>query len=359
MIPFLKFSVQDLEAYTVPQEGFPIKLNQNESPFDVPPEIKQEIWQRFQQDEWSRYPSEEPEDLLEALSAYTGHPRQGILIGNGSNELIQASMIGALNPGDGLLLIRPGFSVYPRLAKIFNCEVFEVYLNRDFQFDEEKIFATLREKSVQMLLIDSPNNPTGAFLNTRVVEKILQHFDGLFVLDEAYFEFSQETARDLIAVYPNLLILRTLSKGFGLAGLRLGYMLGQPEVVAELKKAKLPFSVNRFSQVAAAVLFRHADAIKKNVALIRSERERLFLEMTRLNKIRVFPSRANFILFESRELPIQTIFEGLKQRGILIRDVSHYPKLEKALRVTIGKPEENDQFLTALKEIVERELKPF
>ncbi len=352
MIPFLKFSIQDLEAYTVPQEGFPIKLNQNESPFDVRAEIKQEIWQRFQQDEWFRYPNEEPDDLLEALSIYTGHPREGILLGNGSNELIQASMIGALNSGDGLLLIRPGFSMYPRLAKIFNCEVFEVFLNENFEFDEKKIFATLQEKSVQMLLIDSPNNPTGAFLDTRVVEKILKNFDGLFVLDEAYFEFSQETARDLIAAYPNLVILRTLSKGFGLAGLRLGYMLGQPKVIAELKKAKLPFSVNRFSQVAAAVLFNHSEIIRENTQLIRRQQKRLFEEMTHLQGIKVYPSRANFILFETMEKPIQDIFEGLKKQGILIRDVSHYQKLEKALRVTVGKPEENDQFLEALRKIL-------
>jgi len=348
MIPFLKFSVQDLEAYTVPQEGFPIKLNQNESPFDVRSEIKQEIWQRFQQDEWFRYPNEEPSDLLEALSIYSGHPREGILIGNGSNELIQASMIGALNPGDGLLLIRPGFSVYPRLAKIFNCEVFEVFLNKNFEFDEKQILATLQEKSVQMLLIDSPNNPTGAFLDIRVVKNILENFEGLFVLDEAYFEFSCETARDLIAAYPNLVILRTLSKGFGLAGLRLGYMLGQPDVIAELKKAKLPFSVNRFSQVAAAILFKHSEIIQENTELIRRERKRLFEEMTNLQGIHVYPSRANFILFETIEKPVQDIFNGLKEQGILIRDVSHYQKLEKALRVTIGKPEENDQFLEAL-----------
>jgi histidinol-phosphate aminotransferase len=355
MIPFLKFSIQDLDAYTVPQEGFPIKLNQNESPFDVPEPIKQEIWEAFQRDSWFRYPNEEPDDLLDALSAYTGHPREGILLGNGSNELIQASLIGTLNPGDGLQLIRPGFSVYPRLAKIFNLELFQVFLNEDFVFDEEVILQNLSEESVQMVLIDSPNNPTGALLSRSTVRKILDKFHGLFVLDEAYFEFSEETARDLIQDYPKLLILRTLSKGFGLAGLRLGYMLGQPEVVAELRKAKLPFSVNRFSQVAAAVLFRHADVIEKNVRLIRAERERVFGKMAQLDAIRVFPSRANFILFESRELPIQTIFEGLKQRGILIRDVSHYPKLENALRVTIGKPEENDQFLTALKEIVEKE----
>jgi len=348
MIPFLKFSVQDLEAYTVPQEGFPIKLNQNESPFDVRSEIKQEIWQRFQQDEWFRYPNEEPSDLLEALSIYSGHPREGILIGNGSNELIQASMIGALNPGDGLLLIRPGFSVYPRLAKIFNCEVFEVFLNKNFEFDEKQILATLQEKSVQMLLIDSPNNPTGAFLDIRAVKNILENFEGLFVLDEAYFEFSCETARDLITAHPNLVILRTLSKGFGLAGLRLGYMLGQPDVIAELKKAKLPFSVNRFSQVAAAILFKHSEIIQENTELIRRERKRLFEEMTNLQGIHVYPSRANFILFETIEKPVQDIFNGLKEQGILIRDVSHYQKLEKALRVTIGKPEENDQFLEAL-----------
>ena len=356
MIPFLKFSVQDLEAYTVPQEGFPIKLNQNESPFDVPAEIKEEIWQKFQKDEWSRYPNEEPDDLLNALAAYTGHPKEGILLGNGSNELIQASMIGSLNAGDGLLLIRPGFSVYPRLAKTFNSEVFEVYLSDTFQFDEDALFATLREKSVQMLLIDSPNNPTGAFLDRGVVEKILQQFEGLFVLDEAYFEFSQETARDLIATYPNLVILRTLSKGFGLAGLRLGYMLGQPQVIAELKKAKLPFSVNRFSQVAATVLFKHADVIQANTETIRRERARLLEEMSQLSGIRVYPSRANFILFETTDLPIASIFEGLKNRGILIRDVTHYPKLEKALRVTVGKPDENNQFVEALKSILNHDV---
>ena len=205
-----------------------------------------------------------------------------------------------------------------------------------------------------MVLIDSPNNPTGALLRRSTVEKILKNFNGLFALDEAYFEFSQETALDLVQKYPNLVILRTLSKGFGLAGLRLGYLLGQPQVIAELRKAKLPFSVNRFSQVAAAVLFRHKDVIEKNVALIRSERERVFGEMSRLNGIRVFPSRANFILFQSESLPIQTIFEGLKKRGILIRDVSHYPKLEKALRVTIGKPADNNLFVEALTDILEK-----
>lgn len=354
MIPFLKFSIQDLEAYTVPQEGFPIKLNQNESPFDVPIEIKQEIWNRFQKDPWFRYPNEEPDNLLEALSGYVNHPREGILLGNGSNELIQASIIGTLNPGDGLLLIRPGFSVYPRLAKIFNLELFQVFLGSNFAFDDGAILENLREKSVQMLLIDSPNNPTGSLLERKTIEKILDQFDGLFVLDEAYFEFSQTTVRDLIENHPNLVILRTLSKGFGLAGLRLGYMLGQPQVVAELKKAKLPFSVNRFSQVAASVLFSHTEIIEKNIALILSERDRMFKQMSQLSGIKAYPSRANFILFETMNKPIKSIFEGLKKHGILIRDVSHYPMLENALRVTVGKQEENNQFLEALEKVLEQ-----
>ncbi|GBD93362.1 histidinol-phosphate aminotransferase 2 [bacterium BMS3Abin05] len=353
MIPFLKFSIQDLGSYSVPQEGFPVKLNQNESPFDIPSEIKQEIWHRFQKDEWSRYPTEGPEDLLDALSQYAGYPKEGILPGNGSNELIQTTMIGALNPGDGMLIIRPGFSVYPRLAKIFNVELFQIFLNQNLQFEEAEILNTLRDKSVQMILIDSPNNPTGALLKLSTIEKILTVFNGLFVLDEAYFEFSQTTAKKLIDTHQNLVILRTLSKGFSLAGLRLGYLLGRPKVVSELKKAKLPFSVNRFSQVAATVLFAHSKIILNNVAFIKKERERLFAEMAKISGIKPYPSEANFILFETTEKPVQHIFEQLKSQGILIRDVSYYPKLEKALRVTIGKPEENDRFLDALRKILQ------
>ncbi len=203
-----------------------------------------------------------------------------------------------------------------------------------------------------LLVLCSPNNPTGSAIGREDLGRLLSETGGLVLVDEAYGEFHDESALDLLDAHPNLLLLKTLSKVFGAAGIRVGYLLAHPEVAAEVLKAKLPFDVNVFSRVAALALLRRADLVRERAAFIAAERDRLFERLRTVPGVVPYPSCANLILFEVEEDP-RRVFEQLAERGVLIRNVSLYPRLRKALRVSIGTREENDRFLEALRGVVE------
>jgi len=205
------------------------------------------------------------------------------------------------------------------------------------------------------MILASPNNPTGTALKIREIEQIAREFDGLMAVDEAYYEFHQETAQELIHKLDNIIVLRTLSKGFRLAGIRLGYLMGSKEVVKELIKAKLPFSLGVFQQVAGEVILENRKFIQSSVETIIRERSRLFEELKSIRGIHPIPSCANFVLFESKIMSGKELYRILFKKGVLVRyfDV---PGLKNMLRVTVGTPEENDLFVKKLKQIAEGNL---
>ncbi len=340
-----------MSGYTLVQPDCPVKLNQNECPFDVPGDLKREIMDEALASNWGRYPGFFPEETITALGKRHGLEPEHILIGNGSNELIQAIFHTAVGQGERVVLPAPTFTVYGLMARIVGADIRTVYLNRDLTFDIDRLVAESTHPGVRLVVLCSPNNPTGSMIQPEEVAEIAGSTGGLVVVDEAYYEFCGVSCVDLLDRHPNLVITRTFSKALGAAGLRLGYLAAGPALAREIEKVKLPYNVNAISLIAARTLIGQDALVEERAALIRSERQRVFEALRMLTGIRPYPSHANFILFEA-ERPVAEIFHGLIDHGVLIRDVSRYPMLERGMRVTIGLPDENDAFLDALREVL-------
>ena len=340
----------NLEPYTVPQDFSKVKLNQNESPADIPADIKEEIFARLRQVSWNRYPWEEAPRLIEGISRYTDFPSSGIMAGNGSNELIQTLMYAVCDSGDRIVTVRPGFSVYKRVATVMNIRVTEVPLKENFSFDVEAMVEKARRAN--LVIFASPNNPTGTVLPVEEIERIARHTNGFVAVDEAYYEFHQKTAQRLINESENIVVLRTFSKALGLAGIRLGYLLGRKDLVKEIRKAKLPFSIGQFQQIAGEVILEKKKFIEENTERIIREKERLWTGMKKAQGICPVFSCANFILFRSESRSSKELYARLHKSGVIVRRFED-PSLKNMLRVTVGTQEENRFFLEKLNRAAE------
>jgi histidinol-phosphate aminotransferase len=348
---YIRKSIQELKEYSVPQDKYEVKLNQNESPYDVPKDLKEEIIKQMMNTDWNRYPSRTAIPLVEAISEYTNFPKEGIVAANASNEIIQGIFQAICDPGDKMVAISPGFAIYPYLSQIMDLNLAEVPLLEDFSFD---VPAIIKEgKDAKLVVLALPNNPTGTTISNEQIEEIAQNINGIFVVDEAYFEFSKKTAISLLDKYDNIIIIRTLSKAFGLAGLRLGYLLTNADIASAVQKAKLPFSVGIFGQIAGEILLKKNEYIKDVVKKILDEKEKVFSELEGIPTIEPVPSFTNFILFRTQKISGKELFEEMYRRGVLLR-FFNTPRLKDTLRVTIGKPDQNEIFLKTLKEVLKR-----
>lgn len=346
----IKQSVRALKAYTLDPVDTPIKLNQNENPFDMPAEVKAEVARRLADRAWSRYPDFVPTRLLEKLAEFAGWRADGVLAGNGSNELIQALMMVTVGPGTRVVIAEPTFTLYRLQASVLGGEVVGVPLDERLAFDVAAIARAAEGADVVVLC--SPNNPTGCRIENGDLERLCAGFDGLVVVDEAYHEFSGETAVSLLERHPNLIVLRTFSKAMAMGGLRVGYMLSSPEIAVEVNKAKLPYNLDFFSMTAAEVAVeRYDDLLRPLVETLVAERERLIAAVAEIDGLTPYPSHANFFVVRTRRKTPRELFEALVARGLLVRDVSKYPMLSDALRISVGTPAENDALLAALRSL--------
>jgi len=343
---YIKKSVLGLPTYSVPQTNTLVKLNQNESPFDIPADIKQEIFRKILRLSWNRYPPFSADSLIHKLAAHTGHDPEGIAAGNGSNELIQCIIHANCDSKNPLVISRPAFSLYKRVAAIMNIKSIEVPLTRSFNFNPDEICKA--GKKASLILLDNPNNPSGKSLSFEEIEHIARNFSGILAIDEAYYEFCRTTVQPLLSKYQNIVILRTFSKAFGAAGIRLGYILGNRKILAQLKKVPLPFSLGVFQQTAGEILLSRWSDLQENILKIIQERERIYRDLSRIKRIITFPSQANFICFKPKTIDAAELYQKLQNRNVLIRSFSN-PDLKQFLRVTIGTNEENSIFITALK----------
>ena len=350
MKDLIRKEIKTLTEYTLRQYPARIKLNQNENPYELPQQIKDEILQRVGSVAWSRYPPFVPQQQIEKLAAFTGWQEDGILIGNGSNDLLQLIFTASLERGVPAVISQPTFTLYKLLAQGMAADIHEVPMTSTFRFDTEQIVAVANGSGARLIVICSPNNPTGTFLPRNELRSIIERTDALIVLDEAYVQFARESHASLLKEYDRLVVLQTFSKAMGAAGLRLGYALLAPALAKELNKLKLPYSVNIFSLLAMETLIDRWETIKGWIEVLKHEREFVLNELARIPTLTPYRSEANFILFESGQKTPRQIFDALLAKGILIRDVSSYPMLGRGLRVTVGKPEENQEFLTALQE---------
>jgi len=345
----VRSEILDLDEYTLKVFPATIKLNQNENPYELPGEVKREILDKLASLRWSRYPPFVPNDQLELLASFAGWKREGTLLGNGSNDILQLLFTSVLEKGRSVVISQPTFTLYKLLARGLGADVVEVLMRPPFRFDVEGIIAAAQRSRASMVVVCSPNNPTGTLLAKEEVVRLIEGTDALVVLDEAYVQFAPRSLEDLLAGHDRLVILRTFSKAMGAAGLRLGYGLMSPVLAKNLDKVKLPYSVNVFTLLAAEVLVQRWETFKGWIDAIAAERERVFRELCDIPGIRAYPSAANFLLFESGTRLPREIFASLLQEGILIRDVSSYPLLGRCLRVSIGTPEENSAFLSSLR----------
>jgi len=247
----------------------------------------------------------------------------------------------------------PTFSMYGIIARSLGQQVLEMPLAEDFSFDFDLTLKFIMQRRPNIVFIASPNNPTGNMMDKGKVRRLIDGFNGMVVVDEAYFSFAGETFIAELDEHPNLIVLRTLSK-IGMAGLRVGIMAAGRDVVSEVNKVRLPYNLNGLSQRAAEIILRHRDVIDGQVGLIVEERERLFAELNEIPGVTAYPSKTNFILF--RVNGARGIFEGLKEKGILIRNMDNPGPLKDCLRVTVGTPDEDGEFLEAMKEILAQKL---
>ena len=341
-------SIRALQAYHLDPIETSIKLNQNENPYDWPEEIKKEIAQFCMDRPWNRCPPFIPEDLKKMVAQYAGISPEGVIIGNGSNEMILVLMLSLMNKSNRVILSQPTFTVYKLLADGLGGQTLCVNMKEDLSFNVEAIKGALIDNPGSVLILCSPNNPTGGYLSQEEIEGILEVHTGFMILDQAYVEFGGYNAISLLKRYPNLIITRTFSKAFAAAGLRLGYMLGSPEVISEMNKIKLPYNVNFFSEHVASVLIKNSSLLDGTIEEIKTERDSLLQTLRTMPFENVYPSASNFILI--RSIKKQEIFDFLKSRGILIRDVSRYPMLQDCLRISVGTRQENMLLKDALRE---------
>ena len=327
-----------------------VKLNQNECPLDLPEDVKRELIDAFFHTPFNRYPTEQPDRLCRALSKSVDWDPDGILVGNGSNELTYTFGLGFIEKGSAVVLPRPMFALYETVVRLHEGALTPIAPRSDLRFDAEAILAAVRRVAPSLVVLTTPNNPTGLSMPLDEIEPIVQEAPGFVVVDEAYVEFTEEeSARTILDAYPNLILLRTFSKAFGLAGLRLGYMMGHPAVIGELLKARLPFMVDRLAEMTALALLARPGLIAERVALMKRECQTLTTALAAMDGVEVVPSQANFVIFKTVKEP-KLLMNRLAEAGVLVRYMGGYPELQGYLRVNAGTPEENKAFLVALKE---------
>lgn len=349
-LDFIKPVVRRAAAYTLEPYTAEVKINQNENPFDVPESVKRRAIERALSRSWSRYPDFAPTELLQALATHTGWRADGILAGNGSNELIEATLRVTVGAGTRVVIPEPTFSLYALLTSILDGAPVRVDLRPDYTFDVGALLEAEARHEAAVTIVCSPNNPTGSAVSAEEIGQLCDAVRGLVVLDEAYGEFAGWSAVGLLAAHPNLIVLKTFSKAMAMGGLRVGYLLAAPEIVKEIDKARLPYNLNFFSQAAALAALEDDGLLRDTVARLVAERERVFAQLVALPGVHPYPSQANFILFSLDGASPRGIFDALRERGVLVRDVSSGKRLTGCLRVSIGTERENERFLVALQE---------
>lgn len=340
----VRTNIRELEPYKSARDQFEqgVLLDANENSIGPP----------FAQAEGlNRYPSPNQETLRNALAEFRNVRAENVFTGVGSDEAIDLLVRIFCEPGrDRILITPPTYGMYKVTAHIHDVYVDQAPLDSDFQLDAATVLDAVK-KQTKMIFLCSPNNPTGNLLSKEAIKQILSSFTGIVVVDEAYIDFSDRPSLATeIASYPNLAVLQTMSKAFGMAGIRLGIALSSEDVINYMMKIKAPYNVNSLTARYGLRALKHLENVQFNIEKIVEERERLARALSMLSPVeRVYFSDANFILFKIKEA--QSVYEKLADRDIIIRYRGNEPGCENCLRVSVGTPDENDRFLSALKEI--------
>lgn len=339
-----------LSAYHVPPATGMVKLDAMENPYSLPPEVCEEISQLTARAPINRYPDASAASLKNALRKALSIPADmEIMLGNGSDEIIQVIALAFAKPGAVLMSVEPSFAMFRMIATFAGMGYTGVPLKADFSLDADAMLAAIARHQPAVIFIAYPNNPTGNLFDAEAVSHIIEAAPGVVVVDEAYHAFADASFMGRLAQYPNLLLMRTLSK-LGLAGLRLGLLMGRPEWLSQLEKLRLPYNVGIVTQLIAERVLQHPDILLQQAEAIKIERAAVSERLARLDGVKIFPTNANFILFRVTQLnEASQVFQSLKKRGVLIKNLDgSHPLLKNCLRVTVGTTSENAQFLEAL-----------
>ncbi|WP_164731039.1 histidinol-phosphate transaminase [Anoxybacter fermentans] len=355
MIQFLvRPEVKNLVPYTVQQKEKEnmIILDGNESPYPLPYELREEMAQKFIKLELNRYPDASCYALRQKIADYLGKgvsPEQ-ILLGNGSDEVLQFLVQTFVRPGDRVLALAPTFSMYKIFTELSGGVYVSLHLNSDGSLDLEQFWKAVKITYPRMVFFCSPNNPTGTRIPLETIGEIAERFEGILVVDEAYGEFCQGSMISMLDKYPNLAVTRTFSKAFGLAGVRLGYLVANRDFIREVSKVVPPYHLNSISQMVGETILENYSLIEKRVREIIKERERLRAVLKSYAGWQVFPSEANFLFLRGLEVP--ALAEEFERAAIKVRKFRS--PLKDAIRITVGTPEENDQVIRVIKTFKER-----
>ncbi|MCR4347076.1 MAG: histidinol-phosphate transaminase [Sulfuricaulis sp.] len=341
--------IRALKAYHVPDATGLIKLDAMENPYSFPEPVKREWLSALQQVALNRYPDPDAPRLRERLRVALAIPDgMELVLGNGSDELIQIILMAVARPGAAVLAPTPTFVMYEMIATFAGMKFTGVPLMPDFSLDMPAMAKAMAAQKPAVIFISYPNNPTANLFAREDIVSLIEQAPGLVVLDEAYHAFAGQSFMNELGKHENLLVMRTLSKQ-GLAGLRLGVLAGPRPWLAEFNKVRLPYNIGTLTQASAEFVLTHLALLDEQADLIRKEREKLFQALSALKGVQVWPSQTNFLLFRVEKGDADRVFEGLRRRGVLIKNMnSAGGVLKNCLRVTVGTPEENGAFLKAL-----------
>ncbi len=342
---WLRKDIQDMQAYHVPSSIDMIKLDAMESPFLVSQELIPQYLECLSKASLNRYPDSNAEEVKQTLRSLMDIPNEfGILLGNGSDELLQLISL-ACETGDTVLGFEPSFVMYEIIAKFTRLNYHSVLLGENYQINLNTTIDEINRVKPKIIFISYPNNPTGNAFDRESILRIIKESDSLVVIDEAYYAYCKDSFLDEVINYPNMVLLRTVSK-IGFAGLRLGLLIANKDIVRELDKLRLPYNINTLTQASANFLLKEKNHIVENARIIINERERLLEELTKISNITVYPSQANFLLIKVDDAA--SLFASLKESRILVKSFAKNLQLKNCIRVTVGKPKENIQFFDHL-----------
>ena len=342
----------DVTAYVSPQRPARYRMNTNEAPYPPPRALIDEVTHGIGDIALNRYPDRDALSLVDAISEHVGWAAEGLWVANGSNEVFMHLFLAFGGPKRSSLTFEPTYSLHTLIPRIAGTRTFQMQRSTDFSIDVPEALDLIAAESPDIVIVCSPNNPTGGCEPLAAIEAFCDAAPGLVVVDEAYGEFDghEHSANELLANQPNLVITKTFSKAWRLAGVRIGYMLADPSLISELAKVRLPYHLSSITQLVGVAAIRHSDETLQMIRSIVRERDRISSDLAGLG-IKVYPSSANFVLFEVDDP--HSVWQGLLDRGVLVRDYSGQAGLERCLRVTAGLPEETDAFIAALREVLD------
>ena len=347
----IRDDLSDLEGYHSAQVTVDVRLNTNESPYPPPPAWREAFLDELGRVPFHRYPDREARALRTAIGELHGVGPDQVLVGKGSNEVLQAACLAFGGHGRTVAVFEPTYALHSHIARITGTTVAVGERAADFTLDLDEVRRVLSTTAPAITFLTSPNNPTGLVEPREAVEAVLGMAPGLVVVDEAYAQFAPWSSLSLLADDRPLVVTRTFSKTWSMAACRLGYLVGPAEVVGQLERVVLPYHLDAASQIAGRLALRFQAEMEARVAAVVGERERLLAGLRRL-PVEVWPSAANFVLFRPLSGEGAAAWKGLVERSVLVRDCSSWPRLTGCLRVTVGTPAEDDAFLSALAEVL-------